>query len=98
MRVALGTGFLASIFCASLVLGGGAAIGSRVFGAEVNIGDLFFAVLKNRWELGLNQSFDIGEGLLGMDQQSERLDLVVDGDGACKVFAIVSLVLLNADG
>jgi hypothetical protein len=46
----------------------------------------------------LDEALDVGEGLLRVDEQGERLDLVVCGDGAGEVFAVVGFVFLDAEG
>lgn len=67
------------ILCAGLLAGGGAVLGrGRVFGAEVDVGDLLLAVLYYGRELGLDQSLDVGQGLLGVDEEGQWLDAVIN--------------------
>lgn len=69
-----------------------------VFGAKVDIGDLFLSVFYYGWELGLDEAFDVGERLLWVDEECEGLDGIVGGYGSSVVgVAVVAPVFLDAD-
>lgn len=46
----------------------------------------------------MDEALDVGQRLLRVDEEGERLDLVVGRDGTGVVFAVVGFVFLDADG
>lgn len=73
-------------------------VGGCILGTEVDIGDLFPAILKDWGELSLDQTLDVGEGLLGMNEERKRLDVVIDRYGTPVLLAVIVLVFLDGQG
>ena len=50
----------------------------RVFGAEMDCGNFLFAASSGAGrKFGLDKAFEVGEGLLGVDEEGEGFDVFV---------------------
>lgn len=76
----IGVGVFVLGFLAYFLLAGEDLILRGVFGAEVDGGDLCFAAGGgDGGEFRLDQALKVGEGLLGVDEESEGLDIFAVG-------------------